>query len=54
MLPAYVALAGRVSPTLGALGGGLIVLIWVYLLVLSLFLGAELNGWRAADPRPQP
>lgn len=39
LLPAYVALAGRYSPTLGSLGGGLIVLIWLYLLNLSLFLG---------------
>jgi uncharacterized BrkB/YihY/UPF0761 family membrane protein len=31
---------------LGSLGGGLIVLVWLYLLTISLFLGAELNAVR--------
>lgn len=53
LLPAYVTLAGRVSPTLGALGGGLIVLVWVYLLVLSLFLGAELDSRSRVSPAPR-
>ena len=44
LLPTYVALAGRISPALGSLGGGLIVLAWLYLLMLSLFLGAEINA----------
>lgn len=46
LLPSYVALAGRASPALGSLGGGLIVLVWLYLLVLSLLLGAEVNAVR--------
>ena len=46
LLPIYVALSAQVSPTLGSLGGGLIVLAWLYLLMLSLFLGAELNATR--------
>ena len=54
LLPLYVALAARISPALGSLGGGLIVLAWLYLLMLSLFLGAELNATRRqtsdADP----
>ena len=52
LLPVYVALASRVSPTLGSLGGGLIVLVWVYLLNLSVFLGAEVNAARAELPSP--
>lgn len=48
LLPAYVAVAARFSPTLGSLGGGLIVLAWLYLLTVSLFLGAELNAVRQA------
>jgi len=50
LLPVYVAVATHVSPTLGSLGGGLIVLAWLYLMTLSLFLGAELNATR--HPRP--
>ena len=45
LLPFYVTLAGEVSPTLGALGG-LIVLVWIYLLTISLLTGAELNAVR--------
>lgn len=44
LLPAYVAVAAQFNPTLGSLGGGLIVLAWLYLLTISLFLGAELNA----------
>lgn len=46
LLPIYVAIAAHFSPTLGSLGGGLIVLVWLYLMTLSLFLGAELNATR--------
>ncbi len=44
LLPVYVAIAAHASPTLGSLGGGLIVLVWLYLMTLSLFIGAELNA----------
>ncbi|MGI8868359.1 MAG: YihY/virulence factor BrkB family protein [Mycobacteriales bacterium] len=61
LLPIYVAIAAHVSPTLGSLGGGLIVLVWLYLMTLSLFLGAELNAIRLPRPargdnstRPRP
>lgn len=49
LLPIYVAIAAHVSPTLGSLGGGLIVLVWLYLMTLSLFLGAELNATRLPE-----
>ncbi|PZS14470.1 MAG: YihY/virulence factor BrkB family protein, partial [Pseudonocardiales bacterium] len=48
--PIYVAIAAHVSPTLGSHGGGLIVLVWLYLMTLSLFLGADLNA--TCLPRP--
>lgn len=41
LLPVYVAVASRFTPTLGALGGGLVVLVWLYLLMLALYAGAE-------------
>ena len=44
LLPIYVATAAHASPTLGSLGGGLIILAWLYLLNLSLFLGAEIDA----------
>ncbi len=53
LLPVYVAIATHVSPTLGSLGGGLIVLAWLYLMTLSLFLGAELNATRQPPARAE-
>jgi membrane protein len=41
---AYLGLAADRNPVLGAFGGGAIVMVWVYLLSLSLLLGGELNA----------
>ena len=40
----YVRLASGANPVLGALGGGLIIMTWIYLLVLVLLLGGEINA----------
>jgi len=40
----YLSFALGASPVFGALGGGLIVMTWLYLLCLGLLFGAELNA----------
>ncbi len=39
----YLQVAADANPVFSVLGGGLILLIWLYLLSLSLLLGGELN-----------
>lgn len=41
LFPLYVSVVGRLTSGLGALGGGLILLVWLYLLTLSLYVAAE-------------
>jgi membrane protein len=40
----YVSIVGGANPILGVLGGVIVSLTWLYLLALSLLLGAELNA----------
>ncbi|MGI8792150.1 MAG: YihY/virulence factor BrkB family protein [Acidimicrobiales bacterium] len=40
----YLRLAGGSNPVFGILGGGLILMLWMYLLSLALLLGAEVNA----------
>lgn len=40
----YLDVAASGNPVFGALGGGLILLVWLYLLAFGLLLGAEVNG----------
>lgn len=43
-LPLYLDVVAGSNPVLGAFRGGVIVMLWVYLLSLGLLLGGELNG----------
>jgi membrane protein len=40
----YLGLAGRFNQIFGLVGGGLILMIWLYVLSFSLLLGGELNA----------
>lgn len=44
----YLRVAAGANPVFGVLGGGLILLIWLYLLSLALLLGGEANPILAA------
>lgn len=50
----YLGFAAGTNPVLGAFGGGAIVMIWIYLLSLSLLLGGELNATRIQRRRDRP
>lgn len=40
----YLRLAASGNPVYGALGGGLVLLVWLYLLAIGLLVGAEVNA----------
>ena len=48
----YLRIAADTNPVYGVLGGGLILLVWLYLLSLSLLVGGELNAVLAARRQP--
>ena len=47
----YLRVAADTNPIYGVLGGGLILLVWLYLLSLSLLVGGEFNAVLAARNR---
>ena len=49
----YVVFAADGNPVLGAFGGGLIVLLWAYLLALALLVGGEFNATRLRRGQPR-
>jgi membrane protein len=58
-LGVYVNVVAAANPILGVLGGGLILLLWLYLLGVTLLLGGEVNAVMdrrraAAAPQPSP
>ena len=54
-LRAYLAVAAGTNQVFGSLGGALIVLVWLYLLGLSVLIGGEVNAILATRHRvPQP
>jgi membrane protein len=57
-LPVYLRLSKQL-PALQALGGPVILLVWLYVMSNVIVFGAEINWWRArrgvpAEARPQP
>ncbi|MGJ7450407.1 YihY/virulence factor BrkB family protein [Aquipuribacter sp. MA13-6] len=50
----YLVLVADGNPILSAFGGGVIVMLWVYLLCLSLLLGGQLNAVLLSHGRPPP
>lgn len=47
-LSSYLAVAGSANAVLGALGGALIALVWLYALAIGLLIGGEVNAMLAA------
>jgi membrane protein len=48
----YLRIMAGSNPVIGAFGGGVVVMMWVYLLSLALLLGGELNATlRATEGR---
>ena len=43
----YLRVVGDRNPVLGAFGGGVIVMTWIYLLSLFMLVGGELNAMLA-------
>jgi membrane protein len=56
-LRAYLEVAGAGNEVLGALGGSVVVIMWLYLLAIGLLVGGELNAElarRSGDDGPRP